>query len=88
VFLKGNAAGAIMFTPENLKLINSTIYGKYSVSTFPGGYAETRTEFLGVSKYSLHNQLAAEFVQFLVSPAINAKLYYLANFRFPQKRLK
>ena len=82
LFSKGNAAGAIMFTPENPTLINSTIYGKYSVSTFPGGYAETGTDFLGVSKYSLHKQLAAEFVQFLVSPAINAKLYYLTG-EFP-----
>jgi len=76
LFAQGNAAGAIMFTPENPTLINSTIVGKYAVAPLPGGYAETGTDFLGVSKYSLHKQLAAEFIQFLVQPNINAQLYY------------
>jgi len=76
LFAKGNAAGAIMFTPENPTLLNSSIVGKYAVSTLPGGYAETGTDFLGVSKYSLHKQLAAEFIQFLLQPNVNAQLYY------------
>jgi multiple sugar transport system substrate-binding protein len=82
LFAQGNAAGAIMFTPENPTLVNSSIAGKYAVSTLPGGYAETGTDFLGVSKYSLHKQLAAEFIQFLVEPQINAQLYYMTG-EFP-----
>ncbi|MEM0075469.1 MAG: extracellular solute-binding protein [Conexivisphaerales archaeon] len=81
-FASGDATGAIMFTPENPTLINSSVYGKYSISLLPGGYAETGTDFLGVSKYSLHKQLAAEFVQFLASPKINAELYYMTG-EFP-----
>ena len=76
-FASGKAAGAIMFTPENSALVgpNSNVTGKYSVAEFPGGYSETGTDLFGVSKYSQHQQLAKEFVQFLVSPRINAALF-------------
>jgi len=77
-FASGNAAGAIMFTPENPTLIapGSNVTGKYSIAEFPGGYSETGTDFFGVSKYSQHQQLAEQFIQFLINPTINAKLYY------------
>ena len=76
-FASGKAAGAIMFTPENSVLVgkDSNVTGKYSVAQFPGGYSETGTDFFGVSKYSQHQALAKEFVQFLVSPQINAALF-------------
>lgn len=76
-FASGKAAGAIMFTPENSVLVgkNSNVTGKYSVAQFPGGYSETGTDFFGVSKYSQHQQLAEEFVKFLVSPQVNAALF-------------
>ena len=77
-FASGKAAGAIMFTPENSALVGtgSNVTGKYSVAEFPGGYSETGTDLFGVSKYSQHQQLAEEFVQFLVSPKVNAELFY------------
>ena len=83
-FASGKAAGAIMFTPENSALVakNSNITGKYSVAQFPGGYSETGTDFFGVSKYSQHQQLAQEFVQYLVSPQVNAQLFIKAG-EFP-----
>lgn len=76
-FASGKAAGAIMFTPENSALVGQTsnVTGKYSVAEFPGGYSETGTDLFGVSKYSQHQQLAEEFIQFLVSPKVNAQLF-------------
>jgi multiple sugar transport system substrate-binding protein len=83
-FANGTAAGAVMFTPENPTLLGSgsKVIGKYAVSVLPGGYAETGTDFFGVSKYSKNIPLAAQFVQYLVSPKINAQLYYMTG-EFP-----
>ena len=76
-FASGKAAGAIMFTPENSALVGPTsnVTGKYSAAQFPGGYSETGTDFLGVSKFSQNQALAKEFVQYLVSPQVNAALF-------------
>ena len=77
-FANGTAAGAIMFTPENPALVasSSKVNGKYAIAALPGNYSETGTDFLGVSKYSTHAALAAQFIQYLLQPSVNAQLYY------------
>ena len=61
------AAGAFLFTSQ-LSYLNSSEAQETSLAPLPSGYAETGTDFLGISKYSTHKQLALEFLQFLVSP--------------------
>jgi len=78
----GQAAGALMFTADATSLPNSTINGKYGVATLPGGYAETGTDFYAVSKYSSNQPLAEAFLAYLITPKVNAEIYYQAQ-EFP-----
>ena len=79
----GEAWGALMFTADATTLLSSkNISSSIAVSTLPGGYAETGTDFYAINKYSNNQALAAAFIQYLVSPAVNARIYTLAG-EFP-----
>jgi len=65
-------AGAFLFTSQ-LSYINNS--KDVLLAPLLGGYAETGTDFLGISKYSAHPQLALEFLQFLVSPKIQESAF-------------
>jgi multiple sugar transport system substrate-binding protein len=71
-----------MFTADATSLLNSNVTGKYSVSLVPGGYAETGTDFYAVSKYSANQADAEAFLKYLITPQINAGIYYQAG-EFP-----
>ncbi|BFI76570.1 extracellular solute-binding protein [Sulfurisphaera ohwakuensis] len=73
------AAGAFLFTSQ-LSYINNS--QDVLLAPLPGGYAETGTDFLGISKYSAHPQLALEFLQFLVSPKVQ-EIAFLKFGKFP-----
>ncbi|QKR00125.1 extracellular solute-binding protein [Metallosphaera tengchongensis] len=75
------SAGAFLFTSQ-LSYLNSSVAQDISLSPLPGGYAETGTDFLGVSQYSTHPQIAEQFLQFLVSPQIQ-ELGFLKFGKFP-----
>ncbi|AWR93761.1 extracellular solute-binding protein [Acidianus brierleyi] len=76
-----NSSGAFLFTTQ-LSSINSSELQETYLAPLPGGYAETGTDFLGISKYSTHVQLAEEFLQFLVSPKIQ-ELGFIKFDKFP-----
>ncbi|AEE93055.1 extracellular solute-binding protein family 1 [Acidianus hospitalis W1] len=76
-----DAAGAFIFTSQ-LTCLNTTEREHTYLAPLPGDYAETGTDFLGVSKYSLHKQLAEEFLAFLVSPQVQ-KMAFLKFGKFP-----
>jgi len=77
------AWGALMFTPDASSLLSSkNISSSIAVSTLPGGYAETGTDFYAINKYSNNQALAAAFIQYLVSPSVNARIYTIAG-EFP-----
>jgi multiple sugar transport system substrate-binding protein len=78
----GTASGALMFTADATSLLSSKEAGNIGVALLPGGYAETGTDFYAVSKYSSHQQDAEAFIQYLLSPQINAGIYYKAG-EFP-----
>ncbi|MEM0092476.1 MAG: carbohydrate ABC transporter substrate-binding protein, partial [Saccharolobus sp.] len=71
--------GAFLFTSQ-LSYINNS--KDVLLAPLPGGYAETGTDFLGISKYSAHPQLALEFLQFLVSPNVQ-EIAFLKFGKFP-----
>lgn len=71
------APGAFLFTTQ-ISYINGTVL----VAPLPGGYAETGTDFLGVSQYSVHKGLALEFLKFLLSPQAQEILFYKFH-KFP-----
>ncbi len=75
------AAGAFIFTSQ-LTCLNATEREHTYLAPLPGDYAETGTDFLGVSKYSTHQQLAEEFLAFLVSPQVQ-KIAFLEFGKFP-----
>ena len=75
------AAGAFLFTSQ-LSYLNSTEAQDTALAPLPSGYAETGTDFLGISKYSTHKQLALEFLQFLVSPKVQV-MAFLKFDKFP-----
>ncbi|AWR97935.1 extracellular solute-binding protein [Acidianus sulfidivorans JP7] len=79
------AAGAFLFTSQ-LSYLNSTESKDTSLAPLPSGYAETGTDFLGISKYSLHKQLAEEFLQFLVSPQAQVNAFILYG-KFPISKI-
>ena len=77
------AWGALMFTADASTLLSSkNISSSIAVSTEPGGYAETGTDFYAINKYSTNQALAAAFIQYLVSPSVNARIYTIAG-EFP-----
>jgi len=77
------AWGALMFTPDASTLLSSkNISSSIAVSTLPGGYAETGTDFYAINKYSTNQALAAAFIQYLVTPSVNARIYTIAG-EFP-----
>ena len=79
----GEAWGALMFTADASTLLSSkNISSSIAVSTLPGGYAETGTDFYAINKYSNNQALAAAFIQYLVSPSVNARIYTIAG-EFP-----
>ena len=79
----GEAWGALMFTADASTLLsNSTISKSIAVSLCPGGYAETGTDFYAINKYSNNQALAAAFIQYLISPSVNARIYTIAG-EFP-----
>ena len=79
----GEAWGARMFTPGASTLIScKNISSSIAVSTLPGGYAETGTDFYAINKYSTNQALAAAFIQYLISPNVNARIYTIAG-EFP-----
>ena len=79
----GEAWGALMFTPDATTLLTSqNISSSIAVSSLPGGYAETGTDFYAINKYSNNQALAAAFIQYLISPAVNARIYTLSG-EFP-----
>ncbi|BBL46459.1 extracellular solute-binding protein [Metallosphaera sedula] len=75
------APGGFMFTSQ-LSYLNSSVAQDTYLAPLPGGYAETGTDLLGVSKYSAHPQLAEEFLQFLVSPQVQ-EIAFLKFGKFP-----
>ena len=78
----GEAWGSLQFTADAGTLTNSS---SIAVSTLPGvsgGYAETGTDFYAINKYSSNQALAAAFIQYLVSPSVNARIYTIAG-EFP-----
>jgi len=79
----GEAWGSLMFTADASTLLSSkNISSSIAVSTLPGGYAETGTDFYAVNKYSTNQALAEAFIQFLISPSVNARIYTIAG-EFP-----
>jgi multiple sugar transport system substrate-binding protein len=79
----GEAWGALMFTADASTLLsNATISKSIAVSPCPGGYAETGTDFYAINKYSNNQALAAAFIQYLISPGVNARIYTIAG-EFP-----
>src|SRR5579875_109404 len=81
--LSGQAIGALMFTADATALLTSrNVSSQIGVTTLPGGYAETGTDFYAINQYSNNKALAAEFIQYLISPSVNAKIYYQAG-EFP-----
>jgi multiple sugar transport system substrate-binding protein len=79
----GEAWGALMFTADASTLLSSkNISSSIAVAPNPGGYAETGTDFYAVNKYSSNQALAAAFIQYLVSPSVNARIYTIAG-EFP-----
>ncbi|MDG6917447.1 MAG: extracellular solute-binding protein [Nitrososphaerota archaeon] len=82
----GEAVGALMFTADASTLLSSkNISSSIGVTTLPGGYAETGTDFYAINKYSANQNIAAEFIQYLISPAINAQIYSYSG-EFPISR--
>ena len=82
----GESWGSLMFTADASTLLSSkNISSSIAVSALPGGYAETGTDFYAINKYSNNKALAAAFIQYLVSPAVNAKIYTVAG-EFPISR--
>ena len=75
------AAGAFLFTSQ-LSYLNSSEAQNTALAPLPSGYAETGTDFLGISKYSTHKQLALEFLQFLVSPKMQV-IAFIKYGKFP-----
>ena len=72
----GEAVGALMFTADASTLLSSkNISSSIGVTTLPGNYAETGTDFYAINKYSANQNIAAEFIQYLISPTINAQIY-------------
>lgn len=74
--------GAFLFTSQL-----SGLKTKYSISTLPGGYAETGTDFLGINKYSTPSQVAVAelYLRFILSPQMQEVMYY--NFgKFPASK--
>jgi multiple sugar transport system substrate-binding protein len=81
--LAGESWGSLMFTADAGSLLTSkNISSSIAVATLPGGYAETGTDFYAVNKYSTNQALAAAFIQYLVSPSVNARIYTIAG-EFP-----
>jgi len=78
---ESGAPGAFLFSTQ-LSYLSPSVYNETLVAPLPGGYAETGTDFLGISKYSLHQQAAAEFLAFLVSPQMQEEAYLLYH-KFP-----
>jgi len=79
----GEAWGALMFTADASTLLSSkNISSSIAVGTLPGGYAETGTDFYAINKYSTNQALAAAFIQYLVTPSVNARIYTIAG-EFP-----
>ena len=77
------AWGALMFTADASTLISSkNISSSIAVSSLPGGYAETGTDFYAINKYSTNQALAAAFIQYLVTPSVNARIFTIAG-EFP-----
>ncbi|BFH74568.1 extracellular solute-binding protein [Sulfurisphaera javensis] len=79
------APGAFLFTSQ-LSSLNSTEAQDTALAPLPSGYAETGTDFLGISKYSLHKQLALEFLEFLVSPQAQVNAFILFS-KFPISKM-
>lgn len=81
----GEAWGALMFTADASTLLSSkNISSSIAVSALPGspGYAETGTDFYAINKYSNNQALAAAFIQYLISPTVNSRIYTIAG-EFP-----
>jgi multiple sugar transport system substrate-binding protein len=79
----GESWGSLMFTADASTLLSSkNISSSIAVTTLPGGYAETGTDFYAINKYSDNRALAAAFIQYLISPKVNAEIYNIAG-EFP-----
>jgi multiple sugar transport system substrate-binding protein len=79
----GEAWGALMFTADASTLLSSkNISSSIAVASNPGGYAETGTDFYAINKYSTNQALAAAFIQYLITPSVNARIYTIAG-EFP-----
>jgi multiple sugar transport system substrate-binding protein len=79
----GEAWGALMFTADASTLLSSkNISSSIAVTTLPGGYAETGTDFYAINKYSNNQALAAAFIQYLITPSVNARIFTIAG-EFP-----
>ena len=79
----GEAWGALMFTADAPAAFSQPpLSSSIAVSSLPGGYAETGTDFYAINKYSNNQALAAAFIQYLISPAVNARIYTISG-EFP-----
>ena len=76
-----DAPGAFLFTSQ-LSMLPPSQANQTLLAPLPGGYAETGTDFLGISKFSQHKQLALEFLQFLLSPKVQI-MAFLEFGKFP-----
>ena len=80
---QGEAWGALMFTADApAAFAQPPLSSSIAVSSLPGGYAETGTDFYAINKYSNNQALAATFIQYLISPSVNARIYTIAG-EFP-----
>ncbi len=75
------APAAFLFVSQ-LSYLPPSVYNDTCLAPLPGGYAETGTDFLAVSKYSTHKELALEFLAFLVSPKVQVYAYLYFH-KFP-----
>lgn len=78
----GKAWGALMFTADASTILNSSSIAVTTLPGVSGGYSETGTDLYAINKYSTNQALAAEFIQYLVTPKVNARIYTMAG-EFP-----
>jgi len=75
LYEEGVSPGAFVFSTQ-IAHFPSNVSSVTGVAPLPGGYMETGTDFLGISKFSHHKALALEFLQFLLSKQMQEVLYY------------
>ncbi|BBD72266.1 hypothetical protein HS1genome_0655 [Sulfodiicoccus acidiphilus] len=75
LYEEGVSPGAFVFSTQ-IAHFPTNVSSTTGIAPLPGGYMETGTDFLGVSRFSHHKALAIEFLQFLLSKQMQETLYY------------